>query len=55
MRGATLFIVVAGHEKVEIEEIVDRQDAYYIFADRLLQTMYDVAYAVAAECGKAGH
>ena len=28
--GATLFIVVAGHEKLEIEEIVDRQDAYYI-------------------------
>ena len=28
--GATLFIVVPGHEAVEIEEVVDKQDAYYI-------------------------
>ena len=28
--GATLFIVVAGHETPEIEEVVDKQDAYYI-------------------------
>lgn len=28
--GATLFIVVPGHEKAEIEEIVVKQDAYYI-------------------------
>jgi recombinational DNA repair protein RecR len=28
--GATLFIVVPGHETAEIEEIVDRQDAYYV-------------------------
>ena len=28
--GATLFIVVPGHETAEIEEIVDKQDAYYI-------------------------
>jgi hypothetical protein len=28
--GATLFIVVPGHETVDIEEIVDKQDAYYV-------------------------
>ena len=26
----TLFIVVPGHEKAKIEEIVDKQDAYYV-------------------------
>src|SRR4029453_18104185 len=26
----TLFFVVPGHEKAEIEEIVDKQDAYYV-------------------------
>jgi hypothetical protein len=26
----TLFIVVPGHETAEIEEIVDKQDAYYV-------------------------
>ena len=28
--GPTLFIVVPGHETAEIEEIVDKQDAYYV-------------------------
>jgi hypothetical protein len=28
--GATLFIVVPGHETAEIEQIVDKQDAYYV-------------------------
>lgn len=28
--GPTLFIVVPGHETAEIEEIVDKQDAYFV-------------------------
>lgn len=28
--GSTLFIVAPGHETAELEEIVEKQDAYYI-------------------------
>ena len=28
--GTTLFIVVPGHDMAEIEEIVDKQDAYHV-------------------------
>ena len=47
--GATLFIVLPGHETAEIEEIVDKQDAYYV-----VRKEADVAKWVAKETDPRG-